>query len=136
MFQTILFPVDRSRETREAVETVVDLARKYDSRLTLLAAIEGSETDSGEAEGEPSPQQAATELLQGYQHLLGQYDLEAETLQREGMPSFAICDVADEIGAELIVMGCRGVGISAEELAESVSNRVINFSPCPVLVIP
>ncbi len=47
-----------------------------------------------------------------------------------------ICDVADELDADLIVMGCRGVGLIEEEASDSVSNRVINLSPCPVLVIP
>jgi len=57
-------------------------------------------------------------------------------MSREGMPAFTICDVADEIGADLIVMGCRGLGLTEEGAAESVTNRVINLSPCPVLIVP
>ncbi|MBD2424963.1 universal stress protein [Phormidium sp. FACHB-1136] len=47
-----------------------------------------------------------------------------------------ICDVADELNADLIVMGCRGVGLIEDIQAESVTTRVINLSPCPVLIIP
>ncbi|EAM52517.1 conserved hypothetical protein [Crocosphaera watsonii WH 8501] len=36
MFKTILFPVDQSRETREAAETVINLVKTYDSRLNFV----------------------------------------------------------------------------------------------------
>jgi nucleotide-binding universal stress UspA family protein len=52
------------------------------------------------------------------------------------MASFTICDVADEIDANLIVMGCRGLGLTNEGATESVAIRVINLSPCPVLIVP
>ncbi|MEO0828209.1 MAG: universal stress protein, partial [Cyanobacteria bacterium J06642_9] len=58
------------------------------------------------------------------------------TIEREGQPAFVICDVADEINADLIVMGCRGIGLIEDAKAESVTNRVINLSPCPILVVP
>jgi nucleotide-binding universal stress UspA family protein len=57
-------------------------------------------------------------------------------IEREGQPAFVICDVADELNADLIVMGCRGVGLIEEVQDESVTARVINLSPCPVLIIP
>ena len=44
--------------------------------------------------------------------------------------------MADEIGADLIVMGCRGLGLTNEGATESVTARVINLSPCPVLIVP
>ncbi|MGB7414975.1 MAG: universal stress protein, partial [Thermosynechococcaceae cyanobacterium] len=54
----------------------------------------------------------------------------------QGQPAFTICDVADELDASVIVMGCRGVGLTEEGMSDSVSNRVINLAPCPVLVVP
>jgi nucleotide-binding universal stress UspA family protein len=80
--------------------------------------------------------EAIAELLKNAQALFAQQGIEAETITREGMPAFTICDVADEIGANLIVMGCRGLGLTEEGASESVTNRVINLSPCPVLIVP
>ena len=62
--------------------------------------------------------------------------LDKGNARRAGQPAFCICDVADELNADLIMMGCRGIGLSSEHSDESVSNRVINLSPCPVMVIP
>jgi hypothetical protein len=75
-------------------------------------------------------------LLQAAQALFAQQGIEADMVEREGKPSFTICDVADEIGADLIVMGCRGLGLTTEGATESVTARVINLSPCPVLIVP
>ena len=45
-----------------------------------------------------------------------------------------ICDVADELNIDLIVMGTRGVNL--EEDSQSTAVRVIQLAPCPVLVVP
>ncbi len=137
MFKTVLFPVDQSREAREAAEVVTNVVQKYGSRLVLLSVLEksDSEEEPPSADSLVSPEVIA-ELLKNAQALFTQQGIEAETMSREGMPAFTICDVADEIGADLIVMGCRGLGLTEEGAAESVTNRVINLSPCPVLVVP
>jgi nucleotide-binding universal stress UspA family protein len=137
MFKTVLFPIDSSREAREAVDTVTDIVKTYNSRLVLLSVVETSETKTEGEESEimNSPQEVA-KLLEGAHALFSQQGIEAETIEREGMPSFTICDVADEIDANLIVMGCRGLGLTQEGANESVTSRVINLSPCPVLVVP
>jgi nucleotide-binding universal stress UspA family protein len=137
MFKTVLFPVDQSRETREAADIVANLVKTYNSRLVLLSVVEKS--PSGEeppTAGVMSSAETVAKLLQGAQSLFSQQGIEAEVMEREGMPSFTICDVADEIDANLIVMGCRGLGLTEEGAAESVTTRVINLAPCAVLVIP
>jgi nucleotide-binding universal stress UspA family protein len=136
MFKTVLFPVDQSREVREAVDTVADLVKTYQSRLVLLSVVEKQTTDDSTDTGIMSVEENVAKLLEGYQGLFSQQGIESEIIEKEGMPSFTICDVADEIEANLIIMGCRGLGLTTEGATESVTNRVINLSPCPVLVIP
>ncbi|MBD2102172.1 universal stress protein [Leptolyngbya sp. FACHB-261] len=131
MFKTVLFPVDESRESRDCVEVVVNVVQKYGSRLLLLSVVETTEG-----------QEASTELLHKVNAFLNkakatlaEHDIAAETLLREGKPAFVICDVADELNVDLIIMGSRGLGLT-DEAEDSVSTRVINLSPCPVLVVP
>ncbi|MBW4543010.1 MAG: universal stress protein [Symplocastrum torsivum CPER-KK1] len=137
MFKTVLFPVDQSREAREAAEVVANVVQQYGSRLFLLSVLEevNPEEEPPSSEAMISPE-AVAELLKNAQALFAQQGITAESMSREGMPAFTICDVADEIGADLIVMGCRGLGLTEEGASESVTNRVINLSPCPVLVVP
>ena len=138
MFKTILFPIDRSREAREAAEMVTNLVKTYGSRLFLLSVVEKVSPEDPTPPHSPvmaSPEEVE-KLLQAAQALFAQQGIEADMVEREGKPSFTICDVADEIGADLIVMGCRGLGLTSEGATESVTARVINLSPCPVLIVP
>lgn len=135
MFKTVLFPIDQSREAREAAEVVAGVVKTYDSRLILLSVVEELDDDEPSAERMTSPEAIAT-LLQNARALFSKQGIEADIVERAGKPAFVICDVADELDANLIVMGCRGVGLTEEGASASVTNRVINLSPCPVLVVP
>lgn len=137
MFKTVLFAIDRSRESRHALDIAADLAQKYQSRLVLLSVLETPPAETETSPTDPmSSQEAVEQLLDGARKFLAEKGLSVEVMEREGMPSFTICDVADELDVDLIIMGSRGTGLTAEGAAESVTNRTINLSPCPVLVVP
>lgn len=53
----------------------------------------------------------------------------------EGKPAETILAVADEIHADMIVMGARGVGQLQEHVIGSVSHRVMTHASCPVFVV-
>ncbi|MDJ0706688.1 MAG: universal stress protein [Leptolyngbyaceae cyanobacterium MO_188.B28] len=136
MFKTVLFPIDMSPEAQQAAAVAVKMVKTFDSRLILLSVIETTEDESSAAHpGQTSPDVVAN-LLTKAQSLFSEQGIESEVMERQGQPAFVICDVADEIGADLIVMGCRGLGLIEDSRADSVSNRVINLAPCPVLVVP
>ncbi|MBC1223972.1 universal stress protein [Nostoc sp. UCD121] len=138
MFKTVLFPIDQSRETREAADVVTNVVKKYSSRLVLLSVVEEPPPDAPDApSADPmvSPEVVA-KLLENAQSLFSGQGIQSEILERQGKPAFTICDVADEIGADLIIMGCRGLGLTEEGADDSVTTRVINLSPCPVLIVP
>lgn len=131
MFKTVLFPVDQSRASLEAAETVIHVVEKYASRLIVLSVLEHPPEDA------PAPMadhETIAQLLQNVKNLFSQKGITAEVIEREGVPAFTICDVADEVEADLIIMGCRGLGLTEE--TESVTSKVINLSPCAVLVVP
>ena len=136
MFKTILFPIDQSRESREAADTVASLVRLCHSRLIVLSVVEAPTEEQSTVSPEMTSPEAIAELLQTAKNLFMDLGIEPELIEREGKPAFIICDVADELEVNLIVMGCRGLGLTEEGAAESVTNRVINLSPCPVLVVP
>jgi nucleotide-binding universal stress UspA family protein len=55
---------------------------------------------------------------------------------REGKPWRIICKVADELEAETIVVGARGLGRVESALLGSVSSAVVYHAKRPVLVVP
>lgn len=136
IFKTVLFPIDQSRETREAADVVTNVVKKYSSRLILLSVVEEPPPDAPNADDPMVSPEVVAKLLENAQSLFSGQGIQSETLERRGKPAFTICDVADEIGADLIIMGCRGLGLTEEGADDSVTTRVINLSPCPVLIVP
>jgi nucleotide-binding universal stress UspA family protein len=134
MFKTVLFPIDQSREAREAADVVVNIVQTYESRLVLLSVVEPA--IDGESKDPMQSPLSVAKLLENAKLVFEQQNIPTEIIEREGKPAFTICDVADEVGANLIIMGCRGMGLTEEGLTDSVTNRVINLAPCPVLIVP
>jgi nucleotide-binding universal stress UspA family protein len=135
MFKTILFPLDSSRESHQTAELVAELVNFYSSRLVLLSVVEAPE--AAEADGGMTDAAAIAELLENAKAVFAQQGIQAEAIEREGKPAFMICEVAEEVGANLIVMGYRGgFDLTEEEAANSVTKRVLDLSLCPVLVVP
>ena len=133
MFKTVLFPIDQSRNSQDAVLKVAEFVKFCGSQLVLLTV---SAAQSDEENYNAVPEQAVEELLTVTSQNFAELGIEVKSIHRSGRPAFCICDVADELDVDLIMMGCRGIGLSDEHDNDSVSNRVINLSPCPVMVIP
>jgi nucleotide-binding universal stress UspA family protein len=58
-----------------------------------------------------------------------------ETFAREGDPADAILDVAEEKGADLIVVGNKGMTGARRFLLGSVPNKVSHHAPCNVMIV-
>jgi len=53
-----------------------------------------------------------------------------------GRPAAQIVDVAKAVGADMIVIGRRGLNPVGELFLGSVSQQVLHAAPCPVLIVP
>ena len=58
-----------------------------------------------------------------------------ELYARQGDPADAILDVAEERGADLIVVGHKGMTGARRFMLGSVPHRVSHHAPCSVLII-
>ena len=139
----ILLATDGSEEADLAALRAVELAQRTDSELhvvhvgvvpNFLKSYPGTlgferrlyeeiEEVSRELLRKQSWQVKATGATVAGTHLrMGEVDLEIVTL-------------AEELGADLIVMGSRGLGVIRRALMGSVSDSVVRHAHCPVLVI-
>lgn len=127
MFETMLFPIDQSRQTTETAKVALQLAQQHQSRMVLVSVVEAKEGAMHDAA-------SVAQLLDQAKKNFQQAGVACEVIEREGNPAFVIGDVADEINADLIVMGTRGIRLESDE--HSTAARVIQLAPCPVLVVP
>jgi nucleotide-binding universal stress UspA family protein len=126
MFETVLLAIDHSPETTETVAVGLELAQQHGSRVVLLSVVE--------EEGTMHDPAAVTQVLEQARSRFEEAGIHCDLFERQGKPAFVIGDVADEINADVIVIGTHG--ITLEEDQHSTAARVIQLAPCPVLVVP
>ena len=127
MFETVLFPIDPSREALEPEVKALEFARRDGSRLVLLSVLQPVSEVKHDHEvlaGVLSQTRKRCELA----------GVICQEVERSGKPASVICDVADELNVDVIVMGTRGVNLESD--SGSTAAQVLQLAPCPVLVVP
>ena len=123
-------------------EVAVNLARTMPwpdgSAIRVVAAIEGYVDPLGEAERNPGEQREqpaeVAAALEAAVRTLGRPGLAVDHVARRGDPATAIIEEAVALGADLVIMGSRGLGRVASLFVDSVAAAVIDGAPCQVLV--
>jgi nucleotide-binding universal stress UspA family protein len=80
-------------------------------------------------------EQKNLEVLKNYVAQAREAGIPAEANQVIGEPNRQICEIAEEWGADLIVIGRRGRQGMGEFLLGSVSSYVMHHAPCAVLTV-
>jgi nucleotide-binding universal stress UspA family protein len=140
----ILLATDGSKDAELATTTALDLANSTGSDLHIVLVEEpvyAYVDPSGypyfaEAELEHELEQRARRRLDAeVEKRRSAGGAVAEAHLRVGAAAAEIVDLAQEIGAGLIVMGSRGLGGIRRALMGSVSDSVVRHAHCPVLVV-
>ena len=134
---TILLATDGSREAELAATTAADLAKSTHSELHVVHIGEFLPTLLAQTEVEPARlEREARELLdEQVRRVEGTGSPVKEAHLRLGRADEEIVDLAQSIGAGLIVMGSRGHGRIRRALMGSVSESVVRHAPCPVTIV-
>jgi nucleotide-binding universal stress UspA family protein len=130
----IVFAYDGSDGARRGLDVVLGLASAHD-HVTAVGVAEGVPL-FGYAGTLPSPEQEQERdrQLADVVAALAERGISATLAPRTGDPATAILDVAEREGADLIVMGTRGLGTAERWLIGSVSDKVLHHAHCSVLV--
>lgn len=139
MYQRIVVGTDGSDRADTAVEHAAALARLSGSQLHLVQGC-GSPVVAAPyfpdvAAVDPSDTvQACTEILEQVAGPLRASGLEVAVHVLSSTGHAALCDVAEGVDADLIVVGNRGM-TGAKRFLGSVPNSVAHQSPCSVLIV-
>ena len=137
MFKVIMWATDGSSAAAKALPYAKGLAQADGARLVVVHV---DEFVAGRAPGPVNVKEDEIQAAIGKQvENLKQEGLDA-TLQladvMAGGAAHVIADIAKERGADLIVAGTRGLGPVSGLLLCSVTHRLVQIAPCPVLVVP
>jgi nucleotide-binding universal stress UspA family protein len=144
MYNKILVPLDGSHTAERGLREAIGLATELKSKLLLLhiadyfpMMVEMASTASSQAVQDDFRQYAET-VLDKAKRAAQAAGVQAETLFREmtqGRVAEMIVDEAQKSGCDLIIMGTHGRRGFSRMAMGSEAERVVRFSPVPVLLI-
>lgn len=144
LFESILVPVDFSPHSDRAAEVALDIAETLGAEVHLLhvygipigVAGLGIFDAARSASVLTDLRDGAAGALEGAVARLEDRGVKVTGFVREGVPAHTIVETAGELGADLIVMGTRGLLGLKHVLLGSVAERTLRRASCPVLVVP
>lgn len=132
----ILITTDGSKYSKAATGRAIDFAMAYGGELKVLSIVDMPAEFYGEApdavEDLINKAKAYVEDVKKQAEAAG---VKTETLVREGETYRIILDVAEDLGVNAIVMGSHGKTGLRRLLMGSVTEKVIGYASCPVLVV-
>ncbi len=142
VFRHILVPTDGSEASVMAGQLAIRLAAFHQARITFVYVVDTSVVYELANSSGMTTQQVREELeatgqryLNHLQRLAAQVKQKAEQFIRHGEPHGEIESLASQLGADLIVMGRVGQRGPRRILIGSVTERVLEYAPCPVLIV-
>lgn len=142
--ERIVIGIDGSDSAEKAYEQALELAQATGASLEIVSAYEQMSAAKLErlkseipdpdfahlvspgAQSERVVEQAATKATKA--------GVKSKTWVQPGDPASVLIDVAAETGADLIVVGNRGMTGAGRFLLGSVPNKVSHHAPCGVLI--
>lgn len=137
MVETILVPVDGSEVSPAAVETARSIAAGSHATVHLLTIVEPSGSLMGfDADDVGQLNRAVSELAETIRSSDGTPEVSIETEVRRGLPVHEmILEYADEVDADMIVMGRGGASLH-ERIFGSTTDRIARLADVPVVLVP
>ena len=137
MFETIVWATDGSELADGALEHVVELAREHHSKIVAVHANELVVGRYGGAPLSADEPQVREKIAQQVEELQAA-GFHAELEMRSGSHDVAtlVARAADDVDADLIVVGTHGHGGLAAALMGSVARGLCHQAHTPVLVVP
>jgi nucleotide-binding universal stress UspA family protein len=126
MFEKIVVGVSKAESAQKAARYGIDLATKLGAELHLVTVFAGTD---------PNPAGTERRHAEGFlESMVLSSPLSIHTHALPGDPAAGILRVADEIGADLIIVGNKGMK-GAGRILGSVPNDIAHKTGCSVLIV-
>ncbi len=158
MFSRILVAMDDSAEGDHIFEEALSIAKMTNARLMLMHVLSATEVECLDVY-ESSLEERSSDNLNyrtqnhhnqqwecarqhGLENLRSRHaamcdaGISADIGLPAGNPGQQICEMAHKWGANLILLGRRGLTDQEDYVFNSVSNYVLHHAPCAILVVP
>ena len=139
MLKKILVALDPSNAYESVFNTALFLAQTTHAKLILLHIIPPPPEDESLVSVYEEPwqklQQRGLEVLRSLAQDATTAGVNVEFAQDFGNPGRTICNLAQTLSVETILVGSRGLTGAKEMFLGSVSNYVTHHAPCSVLIV-
>ena len=137
----ILVPIGFSEQSMVALGQAFNLAKIKNSEVVLLSVIEGHHSmfdifTANEIEYEKMKGKVLSKLKEIASEYSNKYGVEVDSMVAKGSVYEKVCEVADMISSDLIVMGTNGApkGITKRFIGSN-AEKVVRSAKCPVITI-
>ena len=130
MFRNLLIADSGKGHVEEMIRMLQDMSNFKTARVNLLHVV--SEQSKAGSEGHRDNAQS---MLDGAANRMGLDPSAVQLIVRDGDTKQTVLKVAEELDADLIVMGSRGLGRLQSILANSTSQYVFQLSTRPMLLV-
>lgn len=130
MFRNLLVADSGKGNVEEMVRMLREIPPCREARVNLLHVMQ----EQGSTDLEAHRERAQSLVVEAMERM-GLEERQVNTLIREGDTKQTVLKVAEELNADLIVMGSRGLGRLQSILANSASQYVFQLSTRPMLLV-
>ncbi|MEH1847502.1 MAG: universal stress protein [Nostoc sp.] len=131
MIKRILLAVSGLGHAEEMLKTLKEIPSIQSAKVTILHVVPAQST----ATTMTAKWENGGKILANAIQTLNLDPSQVSSILREGDPKDVVCQVADEIDADLIIMGSRGLKRLQSILSNSVSQYVFQLSSRPMLLV-
>lgn len=137
MFKTIAIGLDGSDGAREALPFAIELAKREGGKVVIVH-VEEDIAGKGGGPMRLDEDEIQAEIKRQAEELTADVVETSVSMTNVflGGPAAAIAKLADEAGADLIVVGTRGQSTVVGVVLGSVAQRLLHLAHQPVLVVP
>ncbi|HIK03143.1 MAG TPA: universal stress protein [Trichormus sp. M33_DOE_039] len=131
MIEKILLAVSGLGHAEEMLKTLKEVPSIQNAKVTVLHVVSPQSTSAAMTDKWEEGGKILANAIQS----LNLDPSQVSSILRQGDPKDVVCQVADEIDADLIIMGSRGLKRLQSILSNSVSQYVFQLSSRPMLLV-